>query len=134
MPYAANGEVRRDFAEGFVEITEAQYLEAIDGMCEGLVVTIDGGFKVAPPPEPEPQPEPEKTPEEIEAQVKAQRDGLLSFATLRIAPLQDAVDLGEATAAEEAALMAWKRYRLALNRVETQEGYPETVDWPVPPA
>ncbi|SDE14818.1 virus tail fibre assembly protein, lambda gpK [Pseudomonas guariconensis] len=134
MPYAANGEVRRDFAEGFVEITEAQYLEAIDGMCEGLVVTIDGGFKVAPPPEPEPEPEPEKTPEEIEAQVKAQRDGLLSFATLRIAPLQDAADLGEATAAEEAALMAWKRYRLALNRVETQEGYPETVDWPVPPA
>lgn len=134
MPYAANGEVRQDFADGFIEITEAQYLEAIEGMCEGMVLTIDGGFKVALPPDPEPETEPEKTPEEIEAQVRAQRDGLLSFTTLRIAPLQDAVDLGEATAAEEAALLTWKRYRVALSRIEMQEGYPEAIDWPIPPA
>lgn len=48
----------------------------------------------------------------------ATRDGLLQMATLRIAPLQDATDLGEATAAETTALRDWKVYRVALNRLD----------------
>lgn len=58
MPYASNGMVSSDPFEGAVEITEAQYLEAIDGMCKGFIVTIDGGFSVAAPLPPEP-PEPD---------------------------------------------------------------------------
>lgn len=52
---------------------------------------------------------------------------LLSQATLAIAPLQDAVDLDEATDVEVAALKAWKQYRVAVNRIDTT-----TVDilWP----
>lgn len=61
------------------------------------------------------------------------RDAYLEVATLRIAPLQDAVDLGDATAEEEAQLLAWKRYRVALNRVQQQEGFPQDVAWPVKP-
>lgn len=52
----------------------------------------------------------------------------------RIAPLQDAVELEEATEAEAAALKDWKRYRIALNRLTEQPGYPELIDWPAPPA
>jgi len=51
-----------------------------------------------------------------------------------IAPLQDAVDLDEATELEAAALKQWKRYRVALNRLPDQPGYPATIDWPAPPA
>lgn len=47
-----------------------------------------------------------------------------------IAPLQDAVDIGDATDAELALLKAWKTYRVALNRLPDQAGYPTTVDWP----
>ncbi|MDF9617033.1 tail fiber assembly protein [Pseudomonas entomophila] len=51
-----------------------------------------------------------------------------------IAPLQDAVDLDDATDAEAALLKEWKRYRIALNRLPDQLGYPNTIDWPAPPA
>ncbi|NBK38127.1 hypothetical protein EON09_06235 [Pseudomonas soli] len=51
-----------------------------------------------------------------------------------IAPLQDAVDLDEATEVEAALLKDWKRYRVALNRVLEQPGYPIEIDWPAPPA
>ncbi|MEQ6925640.1 tail fiber assembly protein [Pseudomonas mosselii] len=48
-----------------------------------------------------------------------------------IAPLQDAVDLDEATEAEALRLKDWKRYRVALNRLPDQPGYPVLIDWPV---
>lgn len=51
-----------------------------------------------------------------------------------IAPLQDAVDIDEATADEEARLKLWKKYRVALSRVPEQAGYPTEIDWPAPPA
>ncbi|MDH0300614.1 MULTISPECIES: tail fiber assembly protein [unclassified Pseudomonas] len=51
-----------------------------------------------------------------------------------IAPLQDAADLDEATQAEALRLKDWKRYRVALNRLPDQPGYPATIDWPAPPA
>lgn len=51
-----------------------------------------------------------------------------------IAPLQDAVDIDDATDAEIALLKAWKKYRVALNRLPEQPGYPTTVDWPAIPA
>lgn len=57
MPYAHNGQISQDPIEGGIEITQEQYRQAIAGMLEGLEVTIEGGFNVAPPPEP-PAPEP----------------------------------------------------------------------------
>lgn len=51
-----------------------------------------------------------------------------------IAPLQDAVDLDDATDTEVAALKAWKKCRVALSRVPDQPGYPDAIDWPVSPA
>lgn len=51
-----------------------------------------------------------------------------------IAPLQDAVDIDEATEADMSLLRLWKKYRVALSKVEAQAGYPAVIDWPVPPA
>ncbi|MBO9552240.1 tail fiber assembly protein [Pseudomonas sp.] len=135
MPFAANGKISTDAFEGAVEITDDQYMRALEGMLAGYSVVIDDGFQVLPPPEP-PEPEQPKPPtlDELKAQALAQRDGLLALAALRIAPLQDAVDLDDATADETALLKKWKQYRVLLNRVSDQASFPETIDWPAPPA
>ena len=83
----------------------------------------------------------------ITAEAKAQADAEQLLATVvseqaqrravadaAIAPLQDAVELDEATEAEAALLIAWKRYRVALSRLPDQEGYPNDIEWPAPPA
>ncbi|MBA5960609.1 hypothetical protein GIB64_24565 [Pseudomonas lactis] len=133
MPYAGNGRIAQDQFAGAIEITDTQYTEALEGMCSGLEVSIEGGFKVAPPQIPEVPPAPVPTPEELETIALSRRDSLLALAAVRIAPLADAVDLGSATADEVAALRLWKQYRVELNRIEQQVGYPTTVDWPSSP-
>ena len=85
----------------------------------------DGVF-TAPPALPVTPP----TSEEVLATNTAERDALLAQATLAIAPLQDAVDLEDATAAEIALLKQWKQYRVAVNRVALT--LPEPV-WPTQP-
>lgn len=89
--------------------------------------SFDGTTFGPPPPPPVPPPP-------TAAEVLVQRDALLALATVRIAPLQDAVDLDEATPAEVAALKAWKQYRVLLNRIEQQAGFPAAVDWPKAPS
>lgn len=66
-------------------------------------------------------------------QAGAERDRLMAYVTTQIAPLQDAVDMGEATEAEAAALLAWKTYRLAVSRTSTSAGWPTAVQWPALP-
>lgn len=133
MPYAVNGIVSTAPLEGAIEITDQQYREAVDGMCAGMVVSIDGGFSVALPSVPEPPPVVPPTAEELRAEALAQRDGLMAAATARMTPLKYAVELGVATDAEEATLTAWKHYCVDLNRIEQQAGFPEHIDWPSTP-
>ncbi|QXI56988.1 tail fiber assembly protein [Pseudomonas sp. OE 28.3] len=59
---------------------------------------------------------------------------LRADADYAVAPLQDAVDVDEATETDVAALKAWKKYRVALNRVPEQASYPGNIDWPDVPA
>lgn len=76
-------------------------------------------------------PEAKASPEEILARNTQTRDSLLAAATLAIDPLQDAVDLDDATAVETALLKKWKQYRVAVNRMDLTLG---DVPWPDPPA
>lgn len=71
--------------------------------------------------------------EALTRQALEERDSLLAIAAIRIAPLQDAVDLEKATGDEKAALLKWKGYRVDLNRIEEQEGFPLEFDWPTQP-
>ncbi|NWD73268.1 tail fiber assembly protein [Pseudomonas gingeri] len=73
------------------------------------------------------------TPEQVLQVANAKRDDLLSVAALRLAPLQDAVDLDTATDADTTNLKLWKQYRVAVNRVPEQPGFPTTINWPAPP-
>lgn len=65
---------------------------------------------------------------EIASWEKAAR---LEMAGKAIAPLQDADDLGVATAEEKALLLAWKRYRVLINRVDAETA--PDIDWPITP-
>lgn len=56
---------------------------------------------------------------------------LMAVAERAIAPLQDAVDLGIATTEEKESLLAWKKYRVLLNRVDVRET--PDIDWPETP-
>jgi hypothetical protein len=71
---------------------------------------------------------------ELQITVVADTAARRATADAAIAPLQDAVDIDDATAAETALLKAWKKYRVALNRLPDQAGYPTTIEWPVAPA
>ncbi|ENQ8144812.1 tail fiber assembly protein [Salmonella enterica] len=65
---------------------------------------------------------------EIAAQLRQAEETkkrLLQMASEKIAPLQDAVDLGIATDDEKAQLDEWKKYRVLVNRV-----YTTNPDWP----
>lgn len=82
------------------------------------------------PPDPVPLP---PTKDELVALANAEKDRRISLSAIRISPLQDAVDLGVATEAESDSLVAWKKYRVALNRVSDQVKYPEEIEWPQTP-
>ncbi|KAA6176229.1 tail fiber assembly protein [Pseudomonas veronii] len=73
------------------------------------------------------------TPEQVKAATLGMRDELLGVATRRIAPLQDAIDLGEDTPADVENLKLWKQYRVALSRIDQQQGFPGAVAWPAAP-
>ncbi|MFK0092868.1 tail fiber assembly protein [Pseudomonas sp. NPDC090592] len=72
--------------------------------------------------------------EQLQATAMAEIAQRRGTADVAIAPLQDAVDLDDATPAEAEALIAWKRYRVALNRLQDQPDYPNAIDWPALPA
>ncbi|BFT63292.1 tail fiber assembly protein [Pseudomonas moorei] len=94
---------------------------------EGSDVSIGylyDGANFTPPPKPAP------TPAEILMTNTAAKDAMLAVATLAIAPLQDAVDLDEATAEETALLKKWKQYRIAVNRIDLTIASPP---WPAQP-
>ena len=65
-------------------------------------------------------------------QATQQKESLLALASSKIAPLQDAVDLDIATEAEAALLLAWKKYRVLLNRINPNDT--PDINWPEQPA
>ncbi|MER2471468.1 tail fiber assembly protein [Photorhabdus laumondii] len=64
-------------------------------------------------------------------QAEQQRVTLLRHASESIALLQDAVDLNIATEVEKSALLAWRKYRVMLNRVNISLS--PDIEWPEQP-
>ena len=71
----------------------------------------------------------EQCPDRVAAAKKAATDAEVAAgmaeANLKIAVLQDAVDLELATPEEEAALKSWRRYRVLLSRLQSDAKYPD---------
>lgn len=125
--YATSGVISQQPIEGGIEISSEQYVEALEGIAQGLIVTIEGGFSVGPEPEPEkPAPEP-PTLEEHADTARAERDRLIESVRWRIERHNDEWTLGiEPTEPLEPLL----QYVLLLRGVPQQEGFPEVVEWP----
>ncbi|WON77846.1 tail fiber assembly protein [Serratia sp. UGAL515B_01] len=61
----------------------------------------------------------------------AEKTQRFTIATYEIAWRQDALDLSVATDANKKELINWKRYRLALSRVDIEKA--PDIEWPVAP-
>ncbi|UQS91729.1 tail fiber assembly protein [Pseudomonas chlororaphis subsp. piscium] len=108
--------------EGAVPVDEGLWLRLIQETNCIWSIDVEGVISSTPLPPPV-----------LISAAQAKRDSLLAEAALRVAPLQDAVDLGSATPDEAAALLAWKRFRIELSRIDKQSGFPDVIDWPVAP-
>lgn len=105
-----------------IAVGEGVYQYLIDGVASGkIIVPDDDGHPILTE-------RPAPTPEQLVAQAEVEKLRLLRIATEKIAPLQDAVDLGVANDKETADLLAWKQFRVLVNRVK-----PEAPDWPQQP-
>lgn len=74
---------------------------------------------------------PPPTHEELIILAEQKKNRLFAEANVVIAPLQDAHDLDVATDNEQDLLLAWKEYRVLLNRVDTSTA--PSIEWPTPP-
>ncbi len=68
------------------------------------------------------------TKDEFIANAEITKQQLMSTASTAIAPLQDAVDIGEATEAEIDLLQRWKKYRVLINRIDINDA--PDIKWP----
>lgn len=108
-----------------VEIETEVYQQLITGLSSGKIITADDkGLPVLAD-------RPGPTKEQLIATADNERQSLLTTATAKIAPLQDAADLDMATDDEKSALTAWKKYRVLLNRVDTSTA--PAITWPDQP-
>lgn len=104
------------------EVSERWYNYLMDGQAEGKVIVPNeyGQPVLVEPPEP--------TREQLTANAQVQKSLLMAQATGAITPLQDAFDLGLDTDEERRLLLAWKKYRVLLNRVDTETA--PDIEWP----
>lgn len=110
-----------------VDVTDEQHDALFEGQAIGKQIQAGpNGLPVLVDP-------PARTHEQLIAKAREDRDALLGVATLRMDPLKDAVELDVATPGEVVALKAWREYRVALNRLELQAGFPASIDWPPVP-
>jgi hypothetical protein len=109
-----------------MEISDMAYQELMNGQCLGQMIVA------GPNGRPSLQ-ELVLSADQVRAANRRRQSALLAQATSAISPLQDAIDIGVATEAEHAMLLAWKRYRVAINRIDQQPGYPSKVVWPERP-
>lgn len=71
--------------------------------------------------------------EQLKTAAIARRDFLLDDADEATAGMADAFIAELLDEADVAKFKAYAAYKLALNKVDTQKGYPEIIDWPFSP-
>lgn len=112
--------------EDAVIIRDEDYNALFDGQDSGKMITADSKGK------PVLVDSLAQTFEQLLAAAKEQVSARLAKASTAITPLQDAVDVGDATDAERARLKAWKQFRVALNRLDLSTA--PDITWPDEPA
>lgn len=108
-----------------VEVTKDGEYADLDHSITLHILVEANTDEVVPPTKP-PQADPLEVATALQTQLRKDAD-------YAIAPLQDAMDIDEASAEDEALLKEWKRYRVALSKVQNQVGWPIDVIWPEKP-
>jgi len=90
-------------------------------------VMIDGGWNFSAPIAPV------LTDAELREAALVQRDALLAQANEATAGMADAFLADLLSDADKAMFKAYAAYKLALNKIDKQTGYPATIDWPIAP-
>ncbi|MGV2813539.1 tail fiber assembly protein [Enterobacter cancerogenus] len=108
-----------------IVISEQWYQYLLEGQRKGKVIVLNTYDQpvLTDPPAP--------TKEQLNAEAEALKATLIAAASETISILKDAVDLGRATKDEEALLLAWREYRISLNRIDTSNA--PGIEWPVKP-
>ncbi|MCT2419974.1 tail fiber assembly protein [Pantoea sp. XY16] len=109
-----------------VKITDKKWADLLAGQADGKLIAC--GADMLPCLTDRPLP----TTEELISQAEDKLSRLRSEADTAIQPLQDASDLGIATDDEASQLIAWKKYRVMLMRINTKDM--ENIIWPEQPA
>lgn len=119
-------EVNESTPADAVEISEELYFSLLEGQSTGKVIAANkAGIPILTDP-------PEQTVEELVALAEETKAVLMTETNARILPLQDAFDLGLETEEEKQLLLAWKKYRVLLSRVNTETA--PDIEWPEKPA
>ena len=70
---------------------------------------------------------------DLRAKAMSKRDELLSIADKATAGMADAYVAGLLNEGDEVTFKAYAAYKLALNKVDAQPGYPSDIEWPTSP-
>lgn len=109
-----------------IQITDNEWSDLLSGQAKGKLIACGADLRPCLTEQPLP------TADELISQAEDKRIRLRAEADTIIQPLQDAVDLGIATDDEASQLIAWKKYRVMLMRVNTEDA--ENIKWPEQPA
>ncbi|MGC1007512.1 tail fiber assembly protein [Pantoea agglomerans] len=108
-----------------VKITDKKWADLLAGQAEGKLIAC--GADMLPCLTDQPLP----SAEELISKAEDKRSRLRAESDIAIQPLQDASDLGIATDDELSQLVAWKKYRVMLMRINTKDV--ENIIWPEQP-
>ncbi|ORM75140.1 phage tail protein [Pantoea deleyi] len=108
-----------------VKITDKKWSDLLSGQAEGKLIACGADMLpcLTEPPPP--------TAEELISQAEDKRSRLRAEADAAIQPLQDASDLGIATDDEASQLVAWRKYRVMLMRINVEDTV--SIAWPEVP-
>lgn len=113
-----------DFISSMIDVTALNAQPLV-----GWIATkSDGEWDFSAPVPPVP------TDDELKAVALAQRDLLLAAANESTAGMADAFIAGLLSDVDIAAFKSFAAYKLALNKIDKQPGYPQAIDWPGFPA
>jgi len=111
--------------DDLVELTHEEYVGFIDGQYNRKMIVPDNdGFPMLVD-------LPGPTAKDIVEQAEQDKLSLISYASLKVATLQDALDLDMATDIEKNSLSSWRKYRVLLSRVDTSKA--PDISWPNKP-
>lgn len=108
-----------------IQITDNEWSDLLSGQAKGKLIACGADLRPCLTEQPLP------AADELISQAENKRIRLRAEANTIIQPLQDAVDLGIATGDEASQLIAWKKYRVMLMRVNTDDA--ESIKWPEKP-